>query len=67
MSGKGNESLGGAEPLTESARDEHETHMTYDATGRLPWFVVVLWVSALCGLGAYFMRYLVADLRQWGL
>jgi hypothetical protein len=67
MSGKGNEAAGGAEPLTESARDDHETRMTYDPTGRLPRFVVVVWVAALGGLAAYFLRYLVADLRQWGL
>ncbi|HEX2570769.1 MAG TPA: hypothetical protein VH877_14525 [Polyangia bacterium] len=67
MSGKGNEAAGGPEPLTESVRDEHETRMTYDPTGRLPWFVVVLWVSAMTGFAAYFLRYLVADLRQWGL
>ena len=67
MSDKDNEALGGTEPLTESVQDDHETRMTYDPSGRLPWFVVVLWVSAISGFAAYFLRYLVADLRQWGL
>jgi hypothetical protein len=67
MSGKDSEAPGGPEPLTEATRDDHETRMTYDPSGRLPWFVAAVWVTALGGLATYFLRYLVTDLRKWGL
>ena len=54
------------EPLTESARDEHETRMTYDPTGRLPLIVAVIWICAMLAFSIYFFRYYLADLRLWG-
>ena len=50
----------------ESAKDQHETAMTYDETSRVPWWVVFVWVCAITGFAIYCIRYLFPDLALWG-
>ena len=51
-------------PMTES--DHFETQLEYEPGAKLPILVVLVWVCALVGLGAYSMTYFVPDLALWG-
>lgn len=53
-------------PLIEAHDDSHETHMSYDPSGRLPRLVLAIWLIALSSFGVYFVRYLLSDLGKWG-
>jgi hypothetical protein len=55
-----------AGPLVESAKDTHETEMTYDASSRVPWWVVAVWICSMAGFVAYLVIYLFPDLARWG-
>jgi hypothetical protein len=52
--------------LVESAQDSHETHMTYNESSRVPWWVTAVWVCSMIGFLAYTIVYLFADLAKWG-
>ena len=52
--------------FVESAGDEHETQMAYDASSRVPWWVIVVWAFTVIGFVAYVARYVFPDLAQWG-
>jgi hypothetical protein len=52
--------------LVESGKDDHETHMIYDESSRVPWWVVFVWAVAMTGFAIYLSRYLFPDLALWG-
>jgi hypothetical protein len=45
--------------------DTHETRLEYDPTGKLPMPVVLVWICALVGLGAYAVVLYLPDLALW--
>ena len=56
----------GPADLVEAAKDDHETHMTYDESSRVPWWVVAVWVVSFTGFALYCAGYLFPDLAGWG-
>ncbi len=50
----------------ESQTDRHETRLEYDPTSRVPIPVVIVWICALIGLGAYTVIWLLPELSLWG-
>ncbi|MFO0586152.1 MAG: hypothetical protein U0441_01370 [Polyangiaceae bacterium] len=46
--------------------ETRETHMVYDESSRVPWWVVFVWVCAISGFALYCIRYLFPDLALWG-
>ena len=46
--------------------ETRETHMVYDESSRVPWWVVFVWVCAITGFALYCIRYLFPDLALWG-
>lgn len=57
--------LGGLTPMVESDTDRHETLLTYDPSSRLPVPVVLVWICAFLGLGAYMITLYLPDLALW--
>jgi hypothetical protein len=56
----------GPAPLVEAAKDDHETHMEYNETSRVPWWVVAVWAVCITGFILYLVKYLFPDLALWG-
>ena len=57
--------LEGLPPMVESETDEHETRLLYDPSSRLPIPVVLVWICAVLGLGAYMITLYLPDLALW--
>jgi hypothetical protein len=57
--------LEGLAALDESTTDAHETLMTYNEQSKVPIYVVLVWIVAMCALGAYAARYYFPDLGSW--
>jgi hypothetical protein len=53
-------------PELESQTDRAETRLEYDPTSKVPIPVVMVWICALVGLGAYTVTWLLPDLQTWG-
>ena len=52
--------------LVESSKDDHETHMEYNETSKVPWWVVAVWAVCITGFILYLVKYLFPDLALWG-
>ncbi len=52
--------------FVESTKDAHETHMEYDESSRVPWWVLFVWACCLTGFIWYLAKYLFPDLALWG-
>jgi type VI protein secretion system component VasF len=52
--------------LVESQNDSHETHMEYNESSRVPWWVVFVWAICITGFIWYLAKYLFPDLALWG-
>lgn len=52
--------------LVESTNDSHETHMEYNETSKVPWWVVAVWAVCITGFIWYLAKYLFPDLALWG-
>ena len=66
MSAKASEpALAGPEPMVESETDQHETILQYDPTSKMPLPVVLVWICAFVGLGAYMVTLYLPDLALW--
>jgi len=50
----------------ESQQDRFETLLEYTPNAKLPAAVVLVWVCALVGLGAYTVTWYFPDLALWG-
>lgn len=57
--------LQGLEPMVESDTDRHETLLVYDPSGRLPIPVMLVWICAFIGLGAYMITLYLPELALW--
>ncbi len=53
-------------PEIEDASDRKESIIAYDPTSRVPIVVVLVWVCALVGLGAYTITWLLPELALRG-
>jgi hypothetical protein len=53
-------------PEIEDAGDRKESLIQYDPTSKVPIVVVLVWVCALVGLGAYTITWLLPELALWG-
>ena len=53
-------------PQIESEQDRFETLIEYEPSSKLPAPVVLVWLCALIGLGAYLVSFYLPDLALWG-